>query len=245
MKMKKTFRKPAWAVLGLVLAFAACENPAADSDNTGDPVDIVTPTTNEEHLAMLKNLGVNINPGLPLAPNEQTYNPQASSGLSLGPLGKIFSRPKREIFLAGYNLGNGKHHALYEDFDNLSSLTLLGQDSKNDSGWADGTGPLLPRNSVAADLNGDGIDEVVIVTLMGATDRILVNKGEYKNRAFTVTQMREFAAPESVSQTLYNNNLRLAYWNIIAADLNGDNKRVLGLEHSCIPVPGGLYGYPL
>jgi hypothetical protein len=96
------------------------------------PVSI--PTTNVEHLAMLQKLGVNTTPDLPVAPNGQPYNPQPSSSgaraltapeRSLGPLGKTYSQPKREIFVAGYGV-NGKNHALYEDFGNRSDLTMLG-----------------------------------------------------------------------------------------------------------------------
>jgi hypothetical protein len=140
-------------------------------------------------------------------------------------VGKTFSRLKREIFVAGYNSINGKNHALYEDFSNLSSLDVLGQDSKDDSGWADGSGKIFPRKSVAADLDGDGIDEVVIVTLVPSTDKILINKGVYKNKTFTVTQIREIDAPDSISETFLYYTTRVAYWNLIAADLNGDNKK--------------------
>jgi hypothetical protein len=220
-----------WAASVLaVLLFAACPMDSANSAGGA----ISPPADRAEHLAMLRSLGVNTDPDLPVAPNGQSYNPQTSSegravtgqAVSLGPVGKIFSRPKREIFVAGYSTINDKNHALYEDFSDLSSLKVIGQDSKNDTGWADGSSEnvRLPRKSVAADLDGDGIDEVVIVTMVGKTDKILVNKGEYKNGAFTVTQAREFNAPGSVNGVFADDRL-LAYWTLIAADLNGDNKK--------------------
>jgi hypothetical protein len=208
---------------------------------------ISAPTTNAEHLAMLKNLGVDVNPGLPVAPNGQTYDPYASSGSARsaravggasrgvpGPLGKIFSWPKREIFAAGYALSGGKFHALYEDFGNRSDLTLLGQDSGNDSGWAAYVDS-NPHKSVAADLNGDGIDEVVVVTLVRATNKILVNKGVYNGSAFTVTQVREVDAPAAINSMLPEdvNNLQYVGWKLISADLDGD-----GMQECILTLPG-------
>ncbi|MDR1029971.1 MAG: hypothetical protein LBL76_03760, partial [Treponema sp.] len=89
------------------------------------------PKSNAQHLAMLRNLGVAVdNPDLPIAPNKQPYDPQTSSstaraatsgsGPSLGPLGKIYSQPQREIFAAGYHEINvsgsvgAKDHVLFE-----------------------------------------------------------------------------------------------------------------------------------
>jgi hypothetical protein len=194
------------------------------------------PSTNAEHLAMLRSLGVTTTPDLPVAPNGQPYNPQTSSSMaravtgparSLGPLGNIFSNPKREIFLAGYyNVTQGKNHILYQDFEN-STLTQIGQDAKADDGWAGGS---MPRKSVAADLDGDGIDEVVILSIPNK-DKILVNRGAYNGSSFTVTQVRELNMPQPDQERNYifqiNQEFYLDYvgWNLIAADLNGDGKK--------------------
>ncbi|MDR0387016.1 MAG: FG-GAP-like repeat-containing protein [Treponema sp.] len=227
MKMRRMI-----ALLGLtaiaVLVSTGCSNPAMEDDG-----DITAPGSREAHLAMLARLGVDTNPDLPVAPNGKPYNPQVSSRAravngperSLGPLGKIFSRPKREIFVAGYSVGSGKGHALFEDFGTRLDLSMLGQDGNNDSGWAGVSAAGLPRKSVAADLNGDGIDEVVIVTMVESTDKILINKGEYKNNAFTVTQVREFDTPEPMHTLSKDNGWRRIGWSLIAADLNGDGKQ--------------------
>jgi hypothetical protein len=210
---------------------------------------------------MLKNLGVNVDtPALPVAPNGQPYNPQTSPSASWaravssgsepslgGPLGKIYSQPKREIFVAGYNGINGKSHALYEDFGSLSNLTVIGQDSVSDSGWAQATDDSLLRKSVAADLNGDGIDEVVIVTLVKATNKMLIHKGEYKNNAFAITQTREYDTPKPVNDLLPPNtnidyDLPHIGWKLISADLNGDGKQECILT---LPDQGGAYMYLL
>jgi hypothetical protein len=209
---------------------------------------------------MLQRLGVNLTTELPVAPNGRAYNPQKSGegGPVFGPLGRVFSLPKREIFAAGYGGINGdyeKFHALFEDFENRTTLAVLGQDSKNDVGWA-GYGstrePVQARKSVAADLDGDNIDEVVIVTMVDSesADKILINKGEYRNGDFTVTQAMEFAAPESIigafaapdsiessSRDRQESLWQYTGWTLIAADLNGDGKQ------ECIfTFPKGIWG---
>jgi hypothetical protein len=240
-KLKKRYAIAALCVTALIVAvLTVC---STDTGGGGDPVPdpvpdlpdpVPVPANRAEHLAMLKKLGVDIDPDLPVAPNGQPYNPQASSGaraaegeeVGLGPLGNVFSRPRREIFTAGYDFGGGKNHALYEDFTSRSALTILGQDSANDSDWA-ARDVNHVRKSVAADLNGDGIDEVVVVTLNRITNKILVYKGEYKNNNFTVTQAREADAPATIDAMLPTggSNLDFIGWSLVAADLNGDDKQ--------------------
>ncbi|MDR2160220.1 MAG: VCBS repeat-containing protein [Treponema sp.] len=213
---------------------------------------------------MLKNLGVDINPGLPAAPNAKSYDPATS----IGPVGRVFSFPKREIFAVGYGGINGKSHALYEDFGNLSSLFLItgGQDSKNDASWAAASHGLL-KKSIAADLDGDGLDEVVIVTLMETTNKILISKGVYKNGSLTITEAGTWDLPEQFYDMLmldinrlqngdyheFNDNTEkneayvwnyLSYngWKLIAADLNGDGKQECVLT---LPGKEGAYMYIL
>jgi hypothetical protein len=200
---------------------------------------------------MLKRLGVNTDPDLPVAPNGQPYNPQVSSGgraaggveVSLGPLGKTFSRVKREIFAAGYDFGGGKNHALFEDFSDHSALSILGQDSANDSDWAARDSKHV-RKSVAADLNGDGIDEVVVVMLNRNSDKMIVSKGEYKNNIFTVTQIREADAPEAIDAMLPTggDDVDFIGWTLVAADLNGDGRQECILT---LPEVNGSYMYIL
>ncbi|MDR2150980.1 MAG: FG-GAP-like repeat-containing protein [Spirochaetaceae bacterium] len=237
------------ALLGMaalaLLALTACPT----DDGGGGGGDPIISHGRTSHLTMLKNLGVKVdNIDLPVAPNGQPYNPIPSSSRAagaertLGPLGKTFSIPKREIFVAGYGSEsgiNGKSHALYEDFEN-STWTILGQDTKADAGWAGGE---LPRKSVAVDLDGDGVDEVVILTVTN-TDKILINKGVYKNKSFTVTQVRELTAPESRNAMLPDDSADLEHigWSLIAADLNGD-----GRKECVFTLPGneGAYMYIL
>jgi hypothetical protein len=67
------------------------------------------------------------------------------------------------------------------------------------------------HKSVAADLGGDDIDEVVIVTLVRATNKMLINKGVYnKNGGFTVTQAKEYDTP-SVNDMLPDNEYDLPH----------------------------------
>ncbi|MDR1301066.1 MAG: VCBS repeat-containing protein, partial [Treponema sp.] len=202
---------------------------------------------------MLQKLGVNTTtPDLPVAPNGQPYNPQTSGARaatgperSLGPLGKTYSQPKREIFVAGYVI-NGKNHALFEDFENLSNLTVIGQDSKDDTGWAGGQeSTRTPRKSVAADLDGDGIDEVVIVALKNG--KILIYKGVYNSSGFTITQAGDHPMPDTVNDTVLsqegiNLSLPLTGWELISADLNGDGKQECILT---LPGIGAAYMYVL
>jgi hypothetical protein len=145
--------------------------------------------------------------------------------------------------VAGYSGINGKNHALFEDFEN-STLTVIGQDSKDDTGWAGGTeSTRTPRKSVAADLDGDGIDEVVIVALKNG--KILIYKGVYNNSAFTITQVGDHAMPETVNDTVNDSeglSLPLNGWALISADLNGDGKQECILT---LPGTGAAYMYVL
>ncbi|MDR1352467.1 MAG: VCBS repeat-containing protein [Treponema sp.] len=219
--------------------------------------EVSTSTTNAQYLAMLQSLGVNTTtPDLPVAPNGQPYDPQTSSPgpsasraravssssgpeRSLGPLGKIYSQPKREIFVAGYVI-NGKNHALFEDFEN-STLDRIGQDIKEDTGWAGGTESTRNlRKSVAADL--DGIDEVVIAVIKD--DKMLVYKGVYNGGNFTIASPIEFSLPETAGQMLPTDSSNLPFigWTLISADLNGDGK-----QECILTLPGypGAYMYVL
>jgi methionine-rich copper-binding protein CopC len=219
---------------------------------------VPAPTTNAQHLAMLQSLGVNTTtPDLPVAPNGASYNPQTSSSSSmaraasgpersLGPLGKIYSQPLREIFVAGYAI-NGKNHALFQDFKN-STMTRIGQAEGDDTGWAGGTGnSRIARKSVAADLDGDGIDEVVIVALKN--NKMLIYKGAYNGSAFTIThtQAMEHDLPATVNDAVLNEEainlgLPLFGWELSAADLNGDGKQECILT---LPGTGAAYMYVL
>jgi hypothetical protein len=190
------------------------------------PSSIPPPSTNEEHLAMLRNLNVNVNnPALAVAPNGLPYNPEKS----IGPLGKIYSFPKREIFVAGYAI-QGSDNALYEDLnEGAGSLRLLAS-ADHSSGWAYGYNP---KKSAAVDLDGDGIDEVITITAIINSAKLLVTKASYTNGYFSAVTAATIDDPDLRNDGLWNGSGQYyAYylfhhtaWNIIAADLNGDGKQ--------------------
>ena len=123
---------------------------------------------NREFAAMLGDLGVDTRLGAREDPNGDElpvdYNPLTSK------VGTLFK--KCEIYAAGsgHKEGStytGKDQYLLEDGSDDSPYELLYQEAADD--WAD-----YNKKAVAADVDGDGKDEIVMIVLLYSLDRIRV-----------------------------------------------------------------------
>jgi hypothetical protein len=126
------------------------------------------PGPSQNHIDKLNALGIVTDLGNREDPNgndlDTNYNP---FGKKQGVLFK-----QRELYLAGVGI-NGKNQGLFGD--GTESYTRLFQESADD--WATGH----PKKSVAADVDGDGLDEVVASIFYFTTDELALRIVDYNN----------------------------------------------------------------
>jgi hypothetical protein len=100
------------------------------------------------------------------------------------------------------------------------------------------------------DLDGDGIDEVVVVSLVRNSSQISITKWVYSNEGFTAINASPITYPEPIADILpeidssrsntnkaVGHKLALGGWSLIAADLNGDGK-----QECVLTLPGKTTG---
>jgi hypothetical protein len=144
-----------WCVLalGLFVAVGCGGSGAPDGGGGSRGFD-----TNDEFNEMLDGLGFNTDVG---TPNDPYGNP-----LPLGyhPLGKKFTafQPASELYIAGQVIDSVPEH-IFED--SSESFAPLSFSSKADTAWTTATF----KNGIAADVDGDGLDEFVAVYYVEAS----------------------------------------------------------------------------
>lgn len=125
-------------------------NPESqDPTDQTDPTDPIDDT--EEQLSMLENLGIDTSIGGPSDPNG---NPLPSGYHPLGESIGSFAE-KAEIFLAG-NERSGYYNTLYDD--GSQGYAALRQASEGNFNWQN-----YPKKALAADVDGDGVDEIMVL----------------------------------------------------------------------------------
>lgn len=132
-----------------------------------------TTTTTPDHDMMLADLGVDTNLGNRDDPNgnslDSTYNP---FGKKVGTLFK-----QCEIYMGGVGINN-HNQGLFDD--KTESYTMLFQETGDD--WATGH----PKKSIAADVDGDGLDEIVTTVFYFNTNQIAIRIVDYNKGTFPV-----------------------------------------------------------
>ena len=153
--------------LALLFAFALTGCPGVN--------DSPDPPAQDAHLAMLKSLGIKTDGTKSLDPMGNalpaSYNPLGAASGGQG--GKAVLYPQRELFVAGMEIGGnmeigGKWNGIYEDLKGKSSLDLtsLWTDADTTAGsWDHKVSAALPKKALAADFDGDGFDEVLVVVV--------------------------------------------------------------------------------
>lgn len=177
-----------------------------------------TPET-PDHDAMLADLGVNTQLGDRKDPNgnslSESYNP---FGKKIGTLFK-----QCEIYTAGAGV-NGKNQALFDD--GTKNYAMLFQETNDD--WATGH----PKKSVVADVDGDGLDEIVNTVFYFNTDEIALRIVDYNNGESPVAkEVTRIDAPCDVSDILTGSAGGGSDWedgyfrqDLAAGDIDGDGK---------------------
>lgn len=175
---------------------------------------------------MLDGLGINTNPGARLDPNEKSlaedYNP-------IGPkVGLLFKQC--EIYGAGMTLSGANNGLLNDRSDGNGAYSLLFQET--DADW--GTG--YPKRSVAADVDGDGLDEVVTAIFYDTTDEIVLRLVDYQGVPQVRDEVRRFDSVDDLSETLNGTAGGSSSWedaffrqHMAAGDLDGDGRDELVL----------------
>jgi hypothetical protein len=183
-------------VLGLFLV-VGCGGDGADETRDIE--------TNDEFNEMLDGLGFNTDVG---GPSDPYGNP-----LPLGyhPLGKQFTafQPASELYVAGLVLDTVPEH-LFDD--SSESYAPLSFSSKLDTAWTTAT----LKNGIAADVDGDGLDEFVVVYYVAASTTlkyIMIDPGD--------DVFHEGTIDVSADSTNLDILLQPA---LAAGDMNGDDR---------------------
>ncbi|MBI9103084.1 MAG: hypothetical protein JEY99_11775 [Spirochaetales bacterium] len=196
----------------LMLTLPACRLP---SDDDGME-------TNAEHNEMLSSIGVDTNLGARKDPNEEDlvddYNP-------IGPkVGVLFKQC--EIYAAGVEI-DGKSNGLFEDRKdgNASFPVIFGE---SDDSWASG----YAKSAIAADVDGDGIDEIVVSIFYDTTDEIVLHLVDINDGESVTDEARRFSAHGDLSAELDGTAGGDKSWedaflrqDLAAGDIDGDGKQ--------------------
>ena len=149
------------AVSSLALLFAFALTGCPGVNDSSDP------PAQDAHLAMLKSLGIRTDGTKSLDPMGNalpaSYNPLGAASGGQG--GKAVLYPQRELFVAGMGI-DGKWNGIYEDLDGKNSLDLTSLWTSGGAGsWDHKVSAALPKKALAADFDGDGFDEVLVVVV--------------------------------------------------------------------------------
>jgi len=204
------------AILGVLILFAAFScNLFTPQNNTEQP---------ESHNELLQGLGIDTNSGARKDPNEielsDSYNP-------IGPKVGILFR-QCEIYAAGMSI-NGEANGLLEDqSDGNGNFPVLFQESNSD--WDSG----YPKRSIAADVDGDGLDEIVTAVFYPTTNEIALRLVDYDGSTQNRGEIQRITSEDDFSQTLDGTAGGSDDWedaflrqDLQAGDLDGDGKQEL------------------
>ncbi len=205
--------------LSLVVAIAGCGGDDVGPADTGPadagpsdtgPSDTGIPTTNEEHEAMLGGLGFSTDLG------QRTSADGEDLPDSWHPLRTRYAAfdPKLEIYSAGMLVDGSREWLVDDGAADYGSLSVR---SNPDPAWAEAA----YKGGVAADVDGDGLDEifVVYVTTSDALRYILIDPNDD-----AAPVMGELAASVDASSLhLY------AQPSLAAGDLDGDGEDEIAL----------------
>lgn len=178
--------------LVIVIFFSNGCSSKSDKNNSGGGI----PTgedapTNLDHLASLNSLGIDTNDVNPIKDIDGTLVPA-----EWNPLGKKFGRfdAKKELFYGGIyknNSYNGLHDDSTGNYKKLYSI-------ENDAEWA----LLKQKESVSADIDGDGFDEIILIYVMsGSSDTFKLqvidrdSSGTYTTVSKTIHTAPHFNVP--------------------------------------------------
>jgi hypothetical protein len=182
--------------------------------------------TNDEFNEMLDGLGFNTDIG---TPNDPYGNP-----LPLGyhPLGKKFAtfQPTSELYIAGLVIDSVPEH-LFDD--GLQSYAPLSFASKSDTAWTTATF----KNGISADVDGDGLDEFVVVYYGDASTTlkyIVIDPGDDSFREGTIDVSADSANLDILHQP-----------SMAAGDVDGDDRDEVFVGFSKLYVLDELAGTPV
>ena len=185
------------------------------------PSDITTTTTTPDHDIMLADLGVNTNLGNRDDPNGNslgsTYNP---FGKKVGTLFK-----QCEIYMGGVETYS-RNQGLFGD--KTENYTRLFQETDDEDDWASGH----PKKSIAADVDGDGLDEIVTTVFYFNTNDIAIRIVDYNKGTFPVyKEVTRIESPLDLSVILNGTAGGIEVWedrylrqDLAKGDIDGDGK---------------------
>jgi hypothetical protein len=183
-------------------------------DDGLDPINDPVEKTKQE---TLDALGVNINPG---ARKDRSGNDLDSTD---NPFGKEYTvhSPKREVYRVGEQ--NGGEYLLEDSTSNFDSLVWGGYDSD----WMS-----LPKKAVAADLDGDGLDEIVVVVFFSDSIQIKVRVPDNNNTGFRDEYTHQIASGDTrLPVTFFGGWTRDKYFqrDVSCGDLDGDGRSEIAI----------------
>jgi hypothetical protein len=157
-------------VMGCSVAFlsVACGGSSAQKGSPDGGMDMAKPTGEQ---GMFTSLGVDT------TTSARTYVDQNGATQTLpdsyNPLGVGIKtlEPLMEIYIGGRGVSGNPNEVLFDDLKNSPTPTPLPLDSGGDESWTANT----YKTSVAADLDGDGIDEIVNIYWLDTGKTLNVN----------------------------------------------------------------------
>jgi hypothetical protein len=236
MYMKKRFSVIA-VLAGMALVLMGCPQ-SIDNPKPPDDPEKENPAYTS-HLEMLKALGVTMTTKrVDPKGNELrvSYDPLGASGaatvssgtrfaraVETGGGGKVTLAKQSEIFVAGIVNPSARWTGFIEDLGDSSGAfaTLAQHSATEDPAWTN-----LPKATIAGDFDGDGLDEVLVAVGYTNPDRISLRKVQYKNNAYSDTEIRSFNYTGSTpfSTIFVNTDWTTAALSGVSGDFDGDGK---------------------
>jgi len=175
---------------------------------------------NQTHIEVLDDLNVNVNPGEPTnrddEPLPEGYNPLGSSSTAM--------LVKSEVYAAGFS-SNGRNQYLFED----AKAQWKPLHSMNDESWSDAD----RKNIIAADVDGDGFDEVVIVYFAegrNSLESIIIDRFDGSYVEHTVTVATSILGTRKQEGPVFAEEVSNPA--ITAGDLDGDGREEVAVAFS-------------
>ncbi|MFP4384104.1 MAG: hypothetical protein ACLFSE_08645 [Spirochaetia bacterium] len=170
----------------------------------------------EDHNTMLEELGVDTDLGERSDPNQ---NPLPDNYNPIGPkVGVLFKQC--EIYAAGVS-AKGHYQTLFGD--ETENYKVLFQEPETQQDWATGN----PKKGVAADVDGDGLDEVVISVYYLNSEELALRIVDYDGS--TATEVKRVFVPGL--EDMFEGSPGRTYLgqDITSGDYDGDGKAEIAL----------------
>jgi hypothetical protein len=211
-------RKASWLALALTVSLPACGG--ADDEPELPILEARTASPGVKWLLegqeqALNNLGIDTKLGGPSDPSGKalpaSYNPLARK--------KTAFRPKKEIFVGGLKRGDlsapcaGKANCLYDD----STEQYRPLFAMNDDSWTSAT----HKNVIGADVDGDGLEEIVLVHYVASEKRLRMSVIDRDDAGYSE---RHNDIDEAFDATTPTTSPSLHHPTLAKGDLDGDGR---------------------